>query len=277
MVKLGVIGGGFVGNATARVFMEHCEGGAKVYDIDSRKASHSLDEVLACDFVFVCLPTPEGEDGKCNTSIVEEFVASLAGKQHGAIVLRSTLPIGFTLDLSRQSGVPLIHSPEFLTARCAVTDAHTPARMIVGRTDAEIDASKLAELYRQRFPGVPVIECTSTESEAIKLIQNAFFAVKVWFFNEARLTCSGMGANWEAVRQGLLSDGRIAHAHTQVPGPDGRWGFGGACLPKDLANFASLEWARNCASGLVDFAQPLKAIVERNHQLRGEACVAKSA
>ena len=77
---------------------------------------------------------------------------------------------------------------------------------------------------------------TSDESEAVKLMQNGFSAVKIAFFNEMRCLADDRGLDWTRVMDGLLAGGWINPAHTQVPGPDGKRGFGGGCLEKDLAN-----------------------------------------
>ena len=84
-----------------------------------------------------------------------------------------------------------------------------------------------------------------------KLVCNSFFAVKVAFFNEIREWADAEGVDWEALMQAVLSDGRIAHSHTQVPGPDGKRGFGGACLPKDLSNTIMLMEDANRPTPLV--------------------------
>jgi UDPglucose 6-dehydrogenase len=99
---------------------------------------------------------------------------------------------------------------------------------------------KLIHIYRERFPATEVMLMTSDESEAVKLIQNSFFAVKVAFWNEARSLADVLKLRWDVVMNGILSDGRISPSHTRVPGPDGKRGFGGECLPKDLASLSSL-------------------------------------
>ena len=80
---------------------------------------------------------------------------------------------------------------------------------------------------------------SSDESEAVKLFQNSFFAVKVAFWNECNQLASKLGLDWQVVMNAILADGRISPSHTNVPGPDGKYGFGGECLPKDLASLAS--------------------------------------
>lgn len=266
-MKLGIVGGGTVGRATARAFLEHAEE-VRVYDIVPERRTHGLIDVLACDLIFVCLPTPTGPKGELDVSAVEAF---FAGAQEATtytdrrtvpiycnFVLRSTVPIGTTRRLAEKYGLPnLVHSPEFLTARCAVTDAQLPARNIIGVPDEPFAgeweftglekhpgrAEKIYEflylLYRRRFPGVPVYVMSSDESEAVKLFQNSFFAVKVAFWNECHTLAAKLNLDWNRVLEAILADGRIARAHTKVPGPDGKFGFGpdtpDACLPKDLS------------------------------------------
>lgn len=233
-MRIGVIGGGVVGKATARCFMEHAEE-VCVYDAVKERSTHSVERTLNCDLVFVCLPTPTRSDGSLDVSSIEAFFASVRDEAIN-FVLRSTVPIGTTRMLTDVYKLTnLVHSPEFLTARCAATDAQLPARNVIGDVDATRCCAVLRQLYFERFPGVPTYVMRSDESEAVKLIQNSFFAVKISFFNEVNFLCQRLGLDWYRVLAAVLADGRIAHSHTRVPGPDGKHGFGGACLPKDLA------------------------------------------
>jgi len=268
-MRIGVIGGGTVGWATARAFIEHVDE-VRVWDsLVERRTSQWLGPVLACDLVFICLPEQK----------VEGWFAEIGtGNPKANYVLRSTVPVGTTRGLRENYGLAnLVHSPEFLTARCSITDAHLPARNIIGLplathrpTDGELCPHGeyrcfmlLRDLYRKRFPGVPIHELSSDESEAVKLIQNSFFAVKVAFFNEARAFCDRVGLYWDRVLEAVLADGRIAHAHTKVPGPDGLRGFGGACLPKDLAQWINCLQDAGCKATMAFAAQ------ERNMIDRG--------
>ena len=81
---------------------------------------------------------------------------------------------------------------------------------------------------------VPIIQTNFETAELIKYMNNCFFATKVSFLNEMKLLSDKIGANWNTSIQGFVSDGRIGHSHIQVPGPDGKLGFGGNCLPKDV-------------------------------------------
>lgn len=247
-MKLGIIGGGTVGQATARAFIEHVEE-VVIYDKDPLRCTGGDKTVVSdCDLIFLCLPTPQKPNSlECDTSALHEELAHFDTNydqlRQRNLVIKSTVPIGTTRALSKQYNLPsLIHSPEFLTARCAVTDAQIPARNIVGyptRCDEAVYNAcgvKLINLYKSRWPHVPIFAMSSDESEAVKLFQNSFFAVKVAFFNEMYTLSEKLGLDWRVVIDGILADGRIAPSHTKVPGSDLLFGFGGTCLPKDLAN-----------------------------------------
>lgn len=265
-MKLGVVGGGCVGHATARAFIEHVDE-VRVWDVVKERATHTFADVLYSDLIFICLPE----------TAVDGFFEQV--NQYGSLwlkknfVIKSTVPIGTTRRLREKYGLESVcHSPEFLTARCSVTDAQIPARNIIGDPLIAKDwvpCSRLLHgLYSKRFPGVPNYLMTCEESEAVKLLTNGFFAVKLAYWNECRHLADAHGMDWERVMAAVLADGRIAHAHTRVPGHDGR-GFGGACLPKDLANLIHcLESAPGCT------AQVTKAALERNELDRSRPIIA---
>lgn len=239
--SVGVVGGGVVGSATARSYVEWAES-VRVFDVVPERRTATLPEVLSCSVVFVCLPTPSGEGGGLNTSVLDEFFDMRQGTDT-VYVLKSTVPVGYTKSAAKKYRLPnLVHSPEFLTARCAAQDAMMPTRNIIGAPDYRDKwwggvAPTLSRLYRERFPHVPVRLMSSDESEAVKIFINSFFAVKVAFWNEARALADKTGLDWGRVMTAILGDCRINPSHTLVPGPDGKRGFGGTCLPKDLSEF----------------------------------------
>lgn len=248
-IQIGIIGGGVVGAATAKAWVEHVKQ-IRVYDVDSKKRTHELKEVCEhSDFVFICLPTNEKEDGSCDTSIIEDLFDNMDlynVPDDTTFVIKSTVPIGFTKKLynSLSGDYRLVHSPEFLTARCSLIDSQIPSRNIVGTPDAvSKEYIDLVNLYTERFPQTQLIIMDSNDSEAVKLICNSFFAVKISFFNEIYKKLYSeikFIDEWDTVMEGVLSDGRISPSHTKVPGPDGGFGFGGTCLPKDITNLNNL-------------------------------------
>ena len=256
---VGIVGGGVVGSAIARTYLEHVKE-VCVYDIDSKRATTNLSYLLEkSNVIFICLPTPKRNDGLdgLDTSCIEEFFERLQrplgfsytpDMREKVIVIRSTVPVGFTRTLSDKFEMQNIcHSPEFLTARCSFADASIPSRNLIGNTPHGKEAARqLESLYQYRFPNVQLYTVTSEETEFVKLMANSFFAVKIAFFNEMYQLMAKGGSksglsfrSYQPILNMLLMDERISPYHTMVPGPDGEYGFGGACLPKDLSEVIS--------------------------------------
>jgi UDPglucose 6-dehydrogenase len=268
-MTIGVIGNGVVGQATARSYLEHVKE-VRCWDTDPRRSTCEYDALLDCEIIFICLPTPSKEDGSCDISIIEGHIKSW-GKSSRRLqnyVLKSTVPVGTTKYLSGY--LPnLVHSPEFLTARCATLDAQIPSRNIIGIANGTFYGEGtigglLVNLYKTRFPHVPCLIMTSNESEAVKLVLNSFFSVKVAFWNQIKQLTDKLDLSWEIIRNAVLADGRVHPSHTMVPGQDCRPGFGGACLRKDLSNLLSCFKE----SGLV--GELLEAAHNYNNLIRGK-------
>ena len=127
----------------------------------------------------------------------------------------------------------LVFNPEFLTERSAHFDFINQSRFILG--GSEDNAKAVSDLYKDRFGNSVSVIITDYESaELTKYVCNTFFATKVSFLNEMRILSDKVNANWDDVMEGFLRDGRIGNSHSQVPGPDGKFGFGGSCFPKDI-------------------------------------------
>lgn len=240
--KVGVIGAGFVGQAVVRGFIDHVAD-VRAYDVDPLKTTHSLEEVLECEFIFVCLPTPmeDVEGGRGDISILENFFDSVPKDSKSIFIIKSTVPVGTTRYLADKTQLAIVHNPEFLTERAAVTDFITGTRQIVGGNVPHA-VNEVGGLLKKRFPMCPVFLMKPEESELVKYIANGFLATKVMFFNEIKMLSDKMGLQWDLILDGVLSDGRIAKSHTGVPGHDGDGGFGGKCFPKDInALIATME------------------------------------
>ena len=269
-MKIGVVGNGFVGGALSRAFVENYE--LFVYDKVENRSPHSLTETIESDIVFVCLPTPmkDIEGAEANLSIIHDFfdeVEKLTKFENDTVyVIKSTVPIGTTRSLrERYTTENIIHSPEFLTARCANIDLLTAARHVIGGSSSDsTQVKKVLELYEERFPGSRILTMNSDESEFVKYACNCFFATKVIFFNELKLLSENMEVelDWDLMMKGIISDGRIGQSHHKVPGPDGSYGFGGTCFPKDLNAFIDTFEQNGMQANL------LKAVWERNKEIR---------
>ncbi len=268
-LTVGVVGRGVVGGATAEAYSGHVKQ-VLVHDVKPERANCSLRTLLQhSDLVFVCLPTPQREGRlECDTSAVDDFFTAQWDSYRVNFVLRSTVPIGTTRRLWEYGFRNLVHSPEFLTARTAQEDADNPTRNVIGLPQKEgeqigLCSVTLRELYKERWPCVPIFWTSSDESEAVKLAQNAFSAVKIAWFNELHQLCQERELSFEVVRAALLAGGWINEMHTQVPGPDGKMGYGGACLSKDMANWIG------CFAGECPVS---RGAMERNLKDRTNTC-----
>lgn len=233
---VGVIGMGFVGGAVFRGFKDFAK--VKSYDIDPRKGTHALEEVCKSDFVFLCLPTPmeRATGGAAVLTAIDDTCSKLVELLgvNTVPIIKSTVPIGTCKSIvDRYMLNNLVYNPEFLTEANADLDFITPSRIVLGGPHAAL--AKVRELYNQRFPQVPIYSMSYEEAEAVKYVVNSFLAVKVAFFNEVYFGLCKQPISWDTVMGAVLADGRIGRTHYRVA-PDGRPGFGGSCLPKDLAS-----------------------------------------
>jgi len=238
--KVGVIGNGFVGEAQAFAFAPTTN--LRIYDLDPLRSSHSLEEILECQFIFVCVPTPMKKDGSQDTSYIEAvFETATPGPIY---IIKSTVLPGTTEKLSKQyPKLDIVFSPEFLTERTAKLDMLTQARIVLGgKKDI---TSVVKKLFEQRFKNRHIIETNSTTAEYIKYMNNTFFATKVSMMNEFKLLADKIGVEWDKALYGFASDGRVGDSHLHVPGPDGRKGYGGTCFPKDVSAFITFAKENN--------------------------------
>ena len=247
--KLGIIGHGYVGESQSFAFSPSFD--VKVFDKDSLKATHSLDEVLESDFVFVCVPTPMREDGSQDLSYVENFFES--AKDGPIYIIKSTVIPGTTSLLNKKfKNLKIIFSPEFLTERTAKLDILTQTRIILGG-DKNL-TSLVREIYSIRFKNKTIIETDSLTAEYIKYMNNTFFASKVSIMNEFYRLANHLGVDWDKALYGFVSDQRIGDSHLHVPGPDGKLGFGGTCFPKDINAFISFAKKNNVNMNVLEAA-----------------------
>ena len=238
--KVGVIGNGFVGEAQEFAFAPTTN--LRIYDLDPLRSSHSLEEILECQFIFVCVPTPMKKDGSQDTSYIEAvFETATPGPIY---IIKSTVLPGTTEKLSKQyPKLDIVFSPEFLTERTAKLDMLTQARIVLG--GKKNTTSVVKKLFEQRFKNRHIIETNSTTAEYIKYMNNTFFATKVSMMNEFKLLADKIGVEWDKALYGFASDGRVGDSHLHVPGPDGRKGYGGTCFPKDVSAFITFAKENN--------------------------------
>ena len=239
MYKIGIVGRGFVGAAVEYGFSAQtgCDAEIKVYDKEETKSTHTLEETMTSDFIFVSVPTPANTDGSINLDIIYECFEEMNRvnkRKNNVILLRSTVTPGTTRKLKNKfRNLNIVFNPEFLTERSAKFDFINQARVILG--GKKTDTDKVEDMYKWRFGNsLPVVKTNYETAELIKYMCNCYFATKVSFLNEMYHIADACGVDWDTAVDGFVRDGRIGHSHLSVPGPDGKFGFGGSCFPKDL-------------------------------------------
>ena len=222
-MKIAIIGNGYVGAAMEKLFPD-----AVIYD--EPKGIGSKKDVNACDIAFVCVPTPEGESGECDTHIVEEVIDWLETE---VIVIRSTVPVGFTDSMIKKYKKSIVFQPEY----CGETVGHPyvdlSQRKWITLGGSDPAAEKVVNAYHQVCSSDVIINIVDSKTaELAKYMENCFLATKVIFCNEFYDLAEKMGVSYTKLRETWLMDERMGRSHTFVY-PDAR-GYAGKCLPKDV-------------------------------------------
>lgn len=246
---IGIVGNGFVGQATSLFANANVQ--LLVYDIDPNKCNPrglSMSELVQdCDIIFICVPTPMKENGECDTSIVEKCIIGIneLQKEKKHIVVRSTVPVGFCA----KWGVN--HMPEFLTEARWKDDFKETEQWIVGVADnsnyRDFEAC-ITVLLQQSHQHGQIVSSKKTfmdtdSTEFIKYVRNCYLAVKLSLCNEFYDFCQVKGIDYNNAMLVAAGDKRIGQHYIGVPGPDGKKGWGGVCLPKDTRAFVNQQRA----------------------------------
>ena len=190
-------------------------------------------DFIDSDFTIISTPTDyNSETNEFDTKSIEKVLSDLNHKRYqGVIVIKSTIPIGYTKKISAKfKDLEILFSPEFLRETTALEDNLYPDRIIVGAERNQVDCQKtFALLLNDSALNTPEILFTSTEeAEAIKLFANTYLAMRVSFFNELDSFAMNKGLNTKNIIEGVCKDKRIGE-HYNNPS----FGYGGYCLPKD--------------------------------------------
>jgi UDPglucose 6-dehydrogenase len=239
-MKIGIIGQGYVGTALKEGFQDFYQ--VETYDkYDLGKSTHSKisDIVELSDVIFVCVPTPMRQDGSCYTGIVEEVIREINENANGQIVvIKSTVPPGTTDRINEEyTHTTTIFNPEFLTEANFIQDFKNQSRIILGGDRK--GTNKVRQIYSRIFPNATIVKTGAKHAEMVKYFTNCFLATKVSFANEMYNICQQLDLDYDKVVEYATYDERLGKSHWAVPGPDGDFGYGGHCLPKDLSAIVS--------------------------------------
>lgn len=258
MEKIGIIGQGFVGNAVYQKFKNFYE--VFTFDIDKSKCNSTHEQVINCEYIFFCLPTPMNNDGSCNTDLIESELKKIVNLSPKGVIIKSTVQPGSTERWNKIYDFDIVFNPEFLTERNAVRDYENQNRIILG--GPRPTTSNLKIVFARVFPKAYIIKTGSTHAEMIKYLTNCFLATKVSFANEMYDLCNKLELDYDKVVEYAILDDRLGNSHWAVPGPDGDFGFGGHCFPKDLSAIISLS------EKLKSNNITLKSVMESNNKVR---------
>jgi len=280
MAKIAIIGTGYVGLASA-VGFAHLGHDVVGIDIDKAKIAKlssgqspifekdievflkkslkkkkiaftsDYSKVAGSQFVFLCLPTPQLDDGAADVSFILESTKMLSRhlKKSSTVVIKSTVPVN-TWKLVKENinreDVSVVSNPEFLREGTALQDFFKPDRIVVGCTD-EVKATEVARLYKAKK--AKVVFTDNTSAEIIKYASNSFLAIKLSFVNEIAAYAESTDANALEVLNAMGLDKRIGKDFLK-PGP----GWGGMCFPKDVSALKESARKKNVPIPLLDAA-----------------------
>ncbi len=267
MARIAVIGTGYVGLTTGACFA-HLGHDVVCADIDEEKVArlsrgevpiveHGLERLVTeglgsgrlsfvlgaagaskdCEFHYLCVPTPQSEDGSADLSYLQAAAAEISSvlPPRSVVVNKSTVPVGSAEVVGRvlgRSDVSVVSNPEFLREGSAVDDFLHPDRIVIGSNDQEA-AIRVAGLYTK--VRAPIMVTDPISAETIKYAANAFLASKLSFINAVANLCEAVGADVNDVVLGMGYDHRIGKEFLH-PGP----GWGGSCFPKDTVALARI-------------------------------------
>ena len=224
MINVGIIGCGFVGGAL-KAWLEENNKECALFVSDPAKGYN--DDLSKIDIAFIQIHVPTEDDGTQNLTLMKELIRKLPDVP---VFVRTTILPGTSEMLSRETGHNVSFMPEFLTERTYIEDFKRQPMVFTGSL----------ELLCCIFKGKTFTYMTPLEAEITKYAHNVFGAYKVTYFNAVYDYCQKMGADWARVHAGMLLSGYINDVHTFVPGPDGKFGYGGKCFPKDVNAFAEM-------------------------------------
>lgn len=268
--QVSIIGAGYVGMSLAALIAEFVD--IKIWDTDKKKrelinskkltiedkdsnsitenlknwnitASENLNDALTgSDLVMICIPTDFSEslnafDVSGMTKLIKDIGNVVPDVQ---IVIKSTLPIGYSHNIYKETGLNIIFSPEFLREGMALNDNQFPSRIIIGKTSEMHQSEPYLSVIKKISKKLPsILTMTATEAESVKLFSNTYLAMRIAFFNEIDSFALENSLSIQNIIRGISEDPRIGNLYNNPS-----FGFGGYCLPKDtqqaIANMKDL-------------------------------------
>lgn len=264
ILKLGIVGKGFVGSAVANGFDQDTD----QFIVDPKYLDNTISDLVEYNpkLVFVCVPTPPQHTHlDVDVHIVDSVLKELSSLSYkGIVVVKSTITPDHLTRFKKIYDLSLVYNPEFLTEANAFDDFLNPSMQILGGKWKDCENVEKAYVKHSSVKTVPTFKTDLITASLIKYTINSWLATKVSFFNELHelFTNSGTKVPWETFTEMLSQDKRIGESHMKVPGNDGEFGFGGHCFPKDTK--ALLYYAKLKKTDL----SVLKKAIDKNDKIR---------
>jgi nucleotide sugar dehydrogenase len=232
-MRIGIIGFGYVGSAIAWAHKHH----DLVIRDPKLKDSASLQDLVNADAIFICLPSPMLDDGRCDTSYLElglDELMSIPFEKPIPIICKTTAPPSVYQKLIEKYP-NIVYSPEFLTAANNIADYGNAEFFVVGGDPAWCERAKEVIKTGVKITDDGFVYTDIKTASMFKYMMNSYLATKVTFMNEFYQLAKHSEVEWDDMKYLAAKDPRIGITHMSVPGTEGQFGWGGACFPKDIA------------------------------------------
>jgi len=255
-MKIGIVGLGVVGSAINTGFEKL---GHEIFCHDL-KLNSTIKDIIPSEIVFLCVPTPQGDDGSCDTTIITSVLKELSANEYkGIVAIKSTVECGFTQKaINEFNDLTLCFVPEFLRERCAADDFINNHNLLAVGTHDKFVFEKLVEAHGH-YPK-ETVRLKPTEAEILKYYNNVFAAYKIIFANIMHEVCGRLDCDYTAVKDAFVKFGRCKDTYLDVN--ENLKGYGGMCLPKDVKAMTKLLEKLN-----IDF-DTFKSIDSDNSKLK---------
>ena len=233
-MRIGIIGYGVVGKAAAKTFSQKYE----LIKYDKYMNLDSFEDLIRCEYVFIMVPTPfDCSKGKVDDKAVTDSLEMLDKLNFpNIVIIKSTLPPGFCKKYLERYNLKICFNPEFLRESTTPDEDFKNQHTIVIGTDSLEIYESVKNMYLPIvIPKAKFYHTSLTEAEMIKCAQNAMLASRVALANVIYDACIDNSLEYDNIRKIAFDSFEILGPHmVKVPGPDGKRGFGGKCLPKDI-------------------------------------------
>ena len=252
---IGVVGLGVVGSAVVTGYTKLGIKNIQTFDTNGSGNCTTLEKLINnkdVKYIFICVPTPMTDDCADYSAVLDlcERIDHLLIDNTKPVIIKSTVSPNFLRWVDKEYSYPIIANPEFLSEKTALEDFLNPTRLVWGCDDYDLLLRVVRELSQPywAYDDVQTYTVKLEIAMKIKYACNAFSALKITFFNIINEWCDD---DFCVARNVIIDGGWINAQHTQVPGPDGKYGFGGKCLPKDLNAMSSALKEDNIVGGVL--------------------------